>query len=129
MKLTGGVVALLLLGGCSSAAPAPSSAPTGQTDGVERQTCGTVTLEHGQTVPDDAIACLRAAVGTTAAELVVTRLTTEGDPVTSYFRTSADRERITVYVDATQDSFGSRKWMTLQCPADVDPMTMTGCTE
>ena len=123
MKSVAALAIVVLLAGCTATPPVEF------TDSDPQVSCGSFDLGLMETLPDDAADCLHDAAGTAAAELVMTRLTEEGDPVTSYFHTSADRERITVYVDATQDSFGSKKWMTLQCPADVDPMRMTGCTE
>jgi hypothetical protein len=107
------VAAVLVLAGCTA------SPPDAFTESPVQVSCGTFDLGLVGTLPEDAATCLHREVGTRSAELVLTRLTDEGDPITSYFRTSADDNGITVYIDATQDSFGSRTWETYHCPADL----------
>jgi hypothetical protein len=48
------------------------------------------------------------------AELIRTFATIEGDPITEYYRVLG-AGRVEVFVDSTQDSFGSRKWTHLLC--------------
>ena len=71
--------------------------------------CGTITLGQGETVPDDVWACFdeRAATG---AELVVSRPTTEGDPIVTYYRAGPGITGVEVLTDSTADAFGPRTW-------------------
>jgi hypothetical protein len=48
------------------------------------------------------------------AEFTRTRLTSEGDPITSIYRI-IDRDRVEVFIDSTQDRFGSGGWQRLNC--------------
>jgi hypothetical protein len=48
------------------------------------------------------------------AQLVLTYMTVEGDPITEYYRILVPR-RIEVFIDATQDPPGSQKWSHMLC--------------
>ena len=50
------------------------------------------------------------------AELSVRAYTVEGDPVDTYYRTVPDGRGIELFVDSTQDSFGSGRWEHAVCP-------------
>jgi hypothetical protein len=47
------------------------------------------------------------------AELRVDFLTDEGDPIPTWYR--LDEDRLEIYEDATEDSFGSGEWMFSTC--------------
>ena len=80
--------------------------------------CGTV--DHRQItdgVPSEAVRCLEAAMRTGGgAELVVTGMTTEGDPLTSYYRAVPGEAGLEIYYDSTRDSYRSADWSYLRCP-------------
>jgi hypothetical protein len=80
--------------------------------------CGAVDLHHGEELRRDApaaLACLRSALTSgEGAELVVTSPTTEGDPITAYYRvTPAGTTEL--YEDATEDAFGDGAWHFAEC--------------
>ncbi|WP_157508909.1 hypothetical protein [Luteipulveratus halotolerans] len=124
-------VLIMLLAGCSTAsggAPSTSSAnpPTPlqaydrAADPVARQfdqreryaDCGSVVFEQGPYpgLPDGPLSCMRRARAAKAtAELRVTRPTTEGDPIVTYFRVLGDGQ-VEVYADNTADSHGPADW-------------------
>jgi hypothetical protein len=80
--------------------------------------CGEVVLEQGQRLRHKArseFKCLRAAFDSgSAAELKVQSPTTEGDPVTSYYRVTP-AGTAEVYVDSTRDKFSDQKWSFADC--------------
>jgi hypothetical protein len=82
------------------------------------ESCGSLQLEQMQTLEVDGqeeVACLqRALESRTGAELKVRYPTTEGDPVTDFYRVTATGST-EVYTDATQDGFGDRKWSFASC--------------
>lgn len=83
-------------------------------------------LGLGEQLPPAASACLLAEG---SAELAVSRLTIEGDPIVAYYRADPGPV-LDVFIDATRDSFGSGTWVRKTCtgfdPARGRP---TGCTE
>jgi hypothetical protein len=114
-RLAASAFALCVLAGCSSFG-----------DPVQRQwedrdplpSCGAVQLDQTQRLEDvggHAVACLEAARTSGAGgELVLTYLTTEGDPIVEYRRVT--RAGTTeVYTDATNDKFGDRRWLYGSC--------------
>lgn len=89
--------------------------------------CGVETIEaNGLPLDVDARSCLLDAFQDGAgAELISTRPTDEGDPVTRYYRVH-ENGTVELFVDATRDRFGSQRWMRYRCdrlvPADdVNP--------
>ena len=85
--------------------------------------CGSLRLGQMDTLEVDGkteVACLqRALISREGAELVVRYPTTEGDPVTDYYRVTATGST-EVYTDATQDAFSDGKWHYGSCN---DPKT------
>lgn len=81
-------------------------------------TCGEVQVETGNSLEEATrlgFSCLRDSVAShRGAELTVTYGTTEGDPITAYFRVTPDGS-FEVYTDATKDTFGSQRWEYLDC--------------
>ena len=70
-------------------------------------------------------ACSDAFQNGDGAELISTRPTDEGDPVTRYYRVH-ENGTVELFVDATRDRFGSQRWSRYRCdrlvPADdVNP--------
>jgi len=121
-------VILLALTGCTSELtvyppePVAPSVPAWFTDRPSLRSCGEIELGQGEQIPDDAIQCMRTA--TEGAELVVTSPTTEGDPVTTYYRVGPDIDGMDLIVDAREDAWGSGEWEQSTCPGTkvlVDP--------
>jgi len=103
------LVCVTVLAACSG-----PGAPAAVTDRPSLQACGTVTLGQGETVPDEAWACFDAHAAT-GAELVVSRPTTEGDPIVTYYRTGPGIAGVEVFTDTTADQFGPRTWTHEMC--------------
>ena len=80
--------------------------------------CGSLSLHQGQALEVDgpaALACLQRALDSgRGAELIVRHPTTEGDPVTSYHRVTAEGST-EVYIDSTQDAFSDGTWSFASC--------------
>jgi hypothetical protein len=60
-------------------------------------------------------------------EVVATTLTTEGDPVTTYYRVLPGGAGVEVFTDATADSFGSGEWSHERCPDVAALESGEGC--
>ena len=75
--------------------------------------CGSISLSQGEALEvagEEQLACLEDALASgRGAELTVTLLTTEGDPITEYRRVLPDGST-EVYVDSTQDTFSDQRW-------------------
>ncbi|MHC2997965.1 hypothetical protein [Microbacterium sp. HJ5] len=122
LAIGGMLLAAVLLSACAGPGPAAGGAPPGDGSGgtsaatpgagapdafTNRDplpSCGSVELDQGETIPQDAIDCLSQA-GAGGAELVVTMPTVEGDPITTYYR-ALPGGGIETFSDMTQDSFG-----------------------
>jgi hypothetical protein len=106
-------------------------------DAVQRQwedraslpSCGRVDLGVGEQLEDTRrtqVDCLTTALSSGAGgELVVTFLTTEGDPITEYLRVTPARTT-EVYSDASKDRFSDGKWSFAQCPEPTSALD-TSC--
>lgn len=81
-------------------------------DRVALPSCGSVALDHGQSLRRDAashFACLQDGRDSGGAELEVQRPTTEGDPTFFYYRvTPAGTTEL--YLDATRDIYSQGGW-------------------
>lgn len=70
----------------------------------------------GQPVPPDLQDCLLSIdAQREGAEVLLTSLTAEGDPITTYYRVLPGGG-VEVFTDATADSFGSGEWSHDLCP-------------
>ena len=82
--------------------------------------CGEITLAMGERLDAGSrreVACLEEArANGEGAELVVGHGTVEGDPITEYYRVLPEGGT-EVFIDATQDTFGSRRWEFSRCQA------------
>lgn len=101
--------------GCSSAPAEPRDVPTPQQflDREPLPSCGELELVSGEEIPAESFTCLDEA-GKAGAELSVTRATTEGDPVTEYYRV-LPAGGWEAYIDGSQDRNGGNWWYT-DCP-------------
>ncbi|WP_315095659.1 hypothetical protein [uncultured Cellulomonas sp.] len=119
--------AVLGLAGCS--APATQEAPATFTQRAALPSCGAVELGQGESVDASAWDCLDAAALHDGAELVVTGPTTEGDPITTYYRVGPDIDGLELFRDATADRFGAEGWSHQLCPGTATAATPLDCTE
>lgn len=104
-------------------------APAGFHDDVRRKSCGQVTLGQGEQVPTDAVDCMDSAIGRLDAELAVVSLTTEGDPIVDFYRTSTGTPGVEVFTDGEFDSYGSKEWVHQDCPKTTTHTSLQGCLE
>ncbi len=102
--------------------------PAAFRDRAALPSCGSATGEAGDAGPPPAAAaCLDAALrGARGAELRVVAFTTEGDPVTSYYR-ALPGGGVEVLVDSTQDEFGTGGWSRRSCRAPVSLRALGEC--
>ncbi|ALG27745.1 hypothetical protein AOZ07_01180 [Glutamicibacter halophytocola] len=135
------VLAMLMLSGCAGATPdgqpGPQDifeksrnsdrAPSAFHDDVQRESCGEITLAQGEQIPAEAIDCMDAATGERNAESAVLSPTTEGDPIITYYRTSADTSGIEMFSNGEYDKFGSRDWWHAMCPKSMTRLVREGC--
>jgi hypothetical protein len=113
-----------ILVGCASGPAGPVPTPTRFTDRAELTSCGTLELGPGEGIPAESIACLEDA-GDAGAELSVTRPTTEGDPVTEYYRVLPGGGW-EAYIDGSQDRNGGIWWYT-PCPDAAELEDLAQC--
>jgi hypothetical protein len=99
--------------GCAAGPAAPVETPSQFTDREPLPSCGELELAQGDAIPAENLECLEAA-GDEGAELAVTRPTTEGDPVTEYYRVLPGGGW-EAYIDGSQDREGGVWWYT-DCP-------------
>lgn len=99
--------------GCATGPTGPVETPTQFTDREALPSCGELELSQGDEIPGENLECLEGA-GEAGAELAVTRPTTEGDPVTEYYRVLPGGGW-EAYIDGSQDRNGGVWWYT-DCP-------------
>lgn len=87
--------------------------------------CGDVELAQGETVPDQAWACMNAAFGG-GGELAVLQPTVEGDPIVTFYRVGPDIRGMDLIIDSTLDTFGFG-WLVQHCVDSVDAREPAGC--
>jgi hypothetical protein len=104
---------LLSLAGCAAGPAEPVETPSAFLDREELPSCGELELAPGEEIPAESLTCLEDA-GDEGAELAVTRPTTEGDPVTEYYRVLPGGGW-EAFIDGSQDRNGGIWWYT-DCP-------------
>ncbi|MGY1829971.1 hypothetical protein ACI8AA_06010 [Geodermatophilus sp. SYSU D01180] len=124
MTRVGALLVALACAGCTSSAGTPG-AVAGR---AALPPCPVQDLGQGERVAADALAC-PAAGAADGAELVVTRPTTEGDPVTRWYRARPGVPGLEVIVDGSRDRFGTGDWLRLDCPAATSPEDLGDCGE
>ena len=77
-------------------------------------------------MPPEVEACLSGS-GEAGAELEVSRPTVEGDTVVTYYRMAPSIDGVELFVDATDDRFGSQAWEHLLCDPEPSPKTPKNC--
>ncbi len=99
-------------------APDSERAPAAFRERSALPQCTAITVFQGESVPADLKDCLLSSdAQRDGAEVVVTRPTTEGDPIKTYYR-ALPGGGLEVFTDATADSFGPGEWHHVRC-ADV----------
>jgi len=99
------------------------SPPDAFTNRSPLPSCGTVTAGAGSQ-------CLTAAMGTGAgAELTVTSVTTEGDPIVAYYRAVPGQPGLEVFTDSTKDKFSGTGWSYARCPQASGIDSLGSCSE
>lgn len=118
-------VAPALLVGCSSpTSPGVGADPTEPAQFTARDTltaCTSVQLGQGAQLPASALACIAQP----GSELKVTAPTTEGDPVTTWYR-SLPGEGYEIFTDMTQDPNGGGWWLDA-CPSATSIHNLGEC--
>ena len=105
---TAAILAAVAVTGCGLM---PQATPDWVTNRLPLPSCG----EETNALNAEARACLLEAFETGhGAEIISTDTTIEGDPITSYIRVH-ENGVIEIFVDATQDRFGSGEWERLRC--------------
>ena len=98
-----------------AAARLSQAAPREVRETTGAASCGEFVLGLGQSVPETAISCLRAAEGSFGAQLAIVAYTTEGDPIVDFFFTREGEAGFVVHGDSQWDDFGSRDWSSARC--------------
>jgi hypothetical protein len=112
------------MSGCAAGPAAPAPTPTQFLERAELPSCGQIELDAEEAIPEEELACLTDA-GEEGAELSVTRPTTEGDPVTEYYRVLPGGGW-EAYIDGSQDRNGGIWWYT-PCPDAADLEDLAQC--
>ncbi|SFT40403.1 hypothetical protein SAMN05660657_00560 [Geodermatophilus amargosae] len=115
----------------TTADPAPDAGapPAAFTGRDPLPACPAQDLGQGGAVTGEVLACLDAGRTGDGAELAVTRPTTEGDPITSWYRARPGVPGLEVFVDGSRDRFGTGDWLRLECPGAASPDDLGDCTE
>ncbi|PWW23070.1 hypothetical protein JD79_02235 [Geodermatophilus normandii] len=119
----------LACAGCGAAGTAPEPPPAEFTGRDPLPACPEQDLGQGGRVDPEAAACLDDGRAGGGAELAVTRPTTEGDPITSWYRARPGVPGLEVFVDGSRDRFGTGDWLRLDCPRATSPEDLGDCTE
>jgi hypothetical protein len=104
-------------------------APVGFHDDLRRKSCGQVTLDQGEQIPADAVECMDSAIGHLDAELAIVSLTTEGDPIVVFYRTSTGTPGVETFTDGEFDRYGPKTWTHQNCPETTTLTSLHGCSE
>lgn len=111
------------------AARQSEQSPVGFRDDLPRKSCGQVTLDQGERIPTNAVKCMDSAIGHLEAELAVVSLTTEGDPIVDFYRTSKGIPGVETFTDGEFDRYGSKTWTHQKCPETTTLTSLQGCIE
>lgn len=122
---------VVALSGCTTAAPTPESPdviavdapPEAFSTRAPLESCGIIELEQGESIPQQAIDCMKE---TAAAELAVTSPTTEGDPIVTYYR--VDARGLEIWTDSTRDQWSNSGWTLETCPDAMSIVEIGECT-
>ena len=117
-------IAALSTAACSG----PPAAPVEFTDRAPLPSCGEIVLDQGETIPEDALDCMEAAVEADGGELKVTSPTVEGDPIVTYYRVGPGIDGVDMFIDGTADAYGAGTWIHENCPGDATISEFGGCT-
>jgi hypothetical protein len=120
-------LAALAITGCGLLTPTP---PDWVTNRQSLPSCGE---ESGGPNAEGRECLLEAFESERGAEFVSHESTIEGDPITNYFRVH-ETGVVEIFVDATQDKFGSEQWERIRCEMltavpDERVFAQIGCEE
>jgi hypothetical protein len=105
-----GLGTLVLLAGCAFLVQ-----PDWIVNRLPLELCGTEHVDQGGDFDVEARRCLLAAYDAgEGAELITTQQSVEGDPITRFIRVHVNGT-VEMFVDATQDRFGSGEWERYRC--------------
>ncbi len=111
--------------------PTPGSTPQAFLNRAPLPSCGEFELEMEEPIPATAMSCVHNAIGEVGgAELIVTALTLEGDPTTTWFR-ALPSGGIETWSDVRRDKFAGEdvSWHYSLCPHAVSALYANGeCT-
>ena len=131
-------LALMVVCGCQLLRQTfPAPVPAEVTNRAELRSCGSEDRGQGDPAHVDARECLLTSFADRQpAEFVSTRLTVEGDPITTIYRVwpPDDASPVVIYRDATRDAFGSGRWHRERCAAiqrssDADVFEPIDCAD
>ncbi|MBW6433390.1 DUF4362 domain-containing protein [Actinoplanes hulinensis] len=132
-RILGTVLACATLAACGG--PDPSPRPTAPTTApsatVGLTDCGTFNPPQGDGLPESAARCLIEAVRAgRPAQLKVTRLTVEGDPIPVTYAAGADG-RVEITTDSRKDGFGTQVVTRRTCtdPVAAPELEFAHCSE
>jgi hypothetical protein len=86
-----------------------ATAPADFRDRTTLPSCGDFELGQGESLPANAVDCLKNA-GEEGAELAFSQPTTEGDPIVYFYRVGPADAGVELFIDGTKDSYGSGEW-------------------
>lgn len=116
---------LLAAGGLALWHALPPSPPA---QAAELPQCPAISVAQGGLAPTSSSCLFSDAADEDGAELVVTSLTTEGDPVRTHYRRIPGRPGLEVLVDASDDRSGSGAWERQACPGATSLSHLGTCT-
>ncbi|MEN6451487.1 MAG: hypothetical protein ABFC96_13425 [Thermoguttaceae bacterium] len=127
-------LAISRLVACSSGTE-PGPPPAAFTDRVPLHSCGQAKATGPDTsvaelYSQQAMACLERGRADDGAEWSVTTITTEGEPVTAYYRVAATSSQVEVFIDSSRSSFfGGPGWRQFSCVVPIiDADNLLACS-
>lgn len=117
------MVAAAVLSGCAAGPDPVKDEFSGR---APLEACGELRLGQGESVPTEAWDCLEAGAEA-GAEFVVASPTTEGDTIRYYFRMGPTISGMEIFIDSTEDKWGTGKWDRRVCTGDDLTTIVAGC--
>jgi hypothetical protein len=92
--------------------------------------CGSVWLGQGEAIPIESLDCLARYAGDENVEFRLSRPTTEGDPIISFFVGEPEAEALDVYTTSHWDKWGEDGWTHTRCPLSAirDSRSLLTCS-
>ena len=114
------VVGLMFVA-CSSGEVPGRPPPSKFTSRQTLPSCGETTAEGpnpalDELYPQRVLDCLTRSRTGNGAELSVTAFTTDGDPITTFYRTAGNSLAVTIFLDRSHDRYGGGEdWVQISC--------------